>query len=509
MSRRTRTLLLSAVALVVLGAVLAVLLLLPPAEDGDTTATTVPDTSVTLVKIGEKVTVSSVKVTTPDETFTVAPDKNGDMVVLGYEDLPQDTYVYESLTEYLREITALRLIADTPEHPEDFGFDAEKRSTTIEVTYSDNSHFSFELGDTSPSGEGCYLRKSGSSAIYLVDQEFAGTVAQPSTTYLSVAPITAPQPESEDEALVVRDITFFGSVRPQPVSFQISTDVLENEQQAQVLSGYYLTEPFFRNCRSDTPYLSPSSYYDFTASGIAKVRPTAADLQRYGFNNPYSAFTISLSIKKTVKNNNIETGETTTDISFKNTFQYTVKLGKETMGGERYAVVYTEDELIPLVYTVDPTTLVWTEAQYDDMADLLMFFHYIDQVESMTITLNNKSTTFELTHYPDEEERDDQMMVTIEGTQYPTDDFRTLYSDLISIMRTGSTNTVPSVEPTMTIQIRSNLSLAKSTWIKLYQQTAGKYAVLHSSGELYTVNAKNVEIFMSRCEKYIRGEKLE
>lgn len=511
MSKRTRTLLISAIALVALGALLAVLLLLPDVGDGGgaTTTTTANDPTVVLVDKAKDVTVSSVTVKLENETFTVAANKDGDLAVQGYEDLPQYPTAYESLADALLSFGAYRLIQDNPAHPEDFGFDTDKGGfASLEVTYSDNTTFAFELGDLSPSGEGYYLRKADSSAVYLIDTDFVYTVAADSTYYLSTTPFTAPSATESNEEVVVRDVTLTGSVRPSTLSFQISTDVVEKGQQAQVLSGFYVTKPYLRNLKSGTNMLSSSSYYGFAASGIAKVRPTAADLAKYGLNDPYSACVANVSVKKTTETTDKDTGEKTTTISFHNTFEYTVKLGKETENGDRYAVAYMDGEMVPLLYTVTPSSLVWAETQYDDIADELLFFTYIYQVEKMDITMDGKTTSFDLTHNAEAEERDDQLTVISNGKQYPTADFRTLYTELMQITRKEALAAKPTGEPLLSIDIVTNTSIAHTGWIKLYRHNAGQYAVLHDTGELYLVDAKDVESFMATYRKFLNGDKI-
>ncbi len=509
MSKRARTLLVSAIALLTLAALLVVLLLLPDTSgSGDTeTTTTVPDTTVVLVDKGSNVTVSSVTVTLPEETYTVSPDENGDMVVKGYEGLPSYAAGYETLTEALLGFGAYRMITDSPEHPEDFGFSDEAASTAaLTVKYSDETDFSFEIGDLAPSGEGYYLRKADSAAVYMIDTSFVSTVAPASTYYLSTAPLTSPTAESTDEEVVVRDVTLSGSVRPEPLTFQISTEVLEEGQQAQMITGFYLTKPYLRNVKSGTNLLSASSYYGFSADSVAKVRPTAADLKQYGLTDPYSECVANLSVKKTTTEIDPDTGEETTSISFRSTFEYTIKLGNETEDGDRYAVVYTEDEMIPLLYTVTPSSLAWAETQYNDIADTLLFFTYIYQVEEMTITMDGTSTKFDLTHDSEAEERDNQLTVIANNKQYGTANFRTLYSKMMQIERNGSTDVKPTGEPVLSIDIVTNTSVAHTGWIKLYRYSAGKYAVLHDTGELYLVDAKDVEEFMADYRKFLNGE---
>ncbi len=506
MSKRTRTLLISAISLVVLAALLTVLLLSPAPSTGDDDDNTPQDTTVSLVSKTGKITVASVKVKTPDETFTIVTDKEGVMTVQGYEDLPGVDLSYEALATALLEIEASRLIAEAPEHPEDFGFDGN--TSSVEVAYSDNTTFAFELGDVSPSGEGKYLRKAGSTAIYLVDTTFAGTVAAKSTTYLSKTPFICPETKGDNETVVMRDVVLSGSIRKEPIAFQISSDPVVEGEQSQIMSGFYLTKPYLRSVISETDLINAATYYGFAANDIVKVRPTDADLKAYGLTTPYSTCVSNICVQKKTTEMDKTTGKETTTVSFHSNFNYTVKLGNENKDGLRYAITYIEDEMIPLLYVVDPRSLAWTETQYNDLADTLLFFTYVYQVDKMSVTLNNKTTVFELTHDLDAEEASERMKVISNGRRLDIEDFRTIYAAMLRIYRNGSIDKPPAGKPTLRIDIETNTSIAHAGWIELYQHSAGKYAVLHDTGELYLVDAKDVEQFIMNYENFLKDQKI-
>ncbi|MBP3435643.1 MAG: DUF4340 domain-containing protein [Clostridia bacterium] len=526
MSKRTRTLLISAIALAVLLALLFTVLLLPGATTGNgtgdettaaATTTTIgfkPTTAASSTKptgtVESKSNIHSVTVTTPDETFTVATNEKGYLRVKGHEDLEDfvNTAYYSYLIEELTDITALCMINSAPEHPEDFGFDPEKGCTArLDVTYTDGSTISFEVGDKAPSGEGYYFREGSSSAVYLVDNEFVDTVSQPSTSYLSMIPIAAPtatQTNSNDTA-VVRDVLLSGTVRPDAISFQVSPNPTNTGENAQIMTGYYLTEPFYRNLKSGTDMLSVTTYSGFVASDIAMLRPTEADLATYGLDDPYSLCTVNLSIQKSTTTKD-EDGNETTTLSFYNTFEYTVKLGNTVKDNEecRYAVVYHGDELVPMVYEVITSSLKWAEVQYDDLADPLLFFTYIDEVETFSLTLDGKTTVFELTHYPDKEDADETMKVVSNGKRYNTATFRDLYQSLIGIMRVESTTDKPAGSPVLTVEVQVNTETSRDSWVKLYRYSAGKYLAEHDTGEIYLVGAKDVEETLKQCREFVK-----
>lgn len=524
MSSRTRTLLISVIALVVLLALLIGVLLLPGTTDNEGGGqTTTAATTTTIVfkptsptgntqptgTTGSSSTIRSVKVTTPKETFTAETNDKGYLRIKGHEDLEDfvNTGYLSYLVEELADITALRMIQSAPEHPEDFGFDPEKGCTAkLEVIYADGSAIAFEIGDEAPSGEGYYFRESSSSAIYLVDAEFADAVSQPSTSYLSMSPIVAPttaQTNSGD-TVVVRDVLLSGTVRPEPISFQVSQTPQNKDDNAQIMTGYHLTKPFYRNLKSGTNMLSVSTYSGFIANDIALLRPTEKDLAAYGLDDPYSLCTVNLSIQKSTTTTD-ENGEESTTFSFYNTLEYTVKLGNKVKDNEerRYAVVYHGDELVPMIYEVTTSGMVWAEAQYDDLADPLLFFNYIDEVEAFTIALDGKTTKFELTHYPDKTEANERLKVVANGNRYDTDTFRDVYQALMGILRIESTTDKPSGDPILTLDIRTNTEASRSCWLKLYRYSAGKYLVEHDTGETYLVGAKDTEDALNQCRKLI------
>lgn len=514
MSSRTRTLLLSVIALAALMAVLFVFVL-PMADnpegEGTATTTTKPTSTIEFKPhestapitkptgtTPSKSGIDSVTVTLPDETFIIEPNEKGYLRVKGHETLEKyvSTADYSYLIEELTHITALRMINRAPEHPEDFGFDPKKGcAAKLDVVYDDGKTISFEIGDEAPSREGFYFREGSSDAIYLVDAAFVDTVSQPSTGYLSKLPIAAPattQTNSGDMA-VVRDVVLGGTVRPAQISFQISEEAKTAGENAQIMTGYYLTEPYYRTLKSGTNLLAVTAYSGFVASDIAALHPTDEDLKKFGLDNPYSTCTVSLSIQKTTVSQD-EDGNEVTSMSFYNTSPYTIKLGNTLKDDEdsRYAIVYSGDTLIPLVYEIVTSSLPWAEVQYDELSDPLLFFTYIDEIDTFSVTLNNETTAFKLTHYADEEDISKNMKVVANNRRYSTTAFRDVFEAFIGIKRHESTTEKPTGEPELILDIETNTESSPDRHIKLYRRSASTYFVEHDTGELYLVMATDV-----------------
>lgn len=126
-SKRTRTLILAAIAVVVLGGLLAVLLLLPSGEEG-ASSTASSDPSVTVLDkskdaegslVDNPVKALTIQLKEEEITFSMVDDE---LVADKYKDLPVNTYNIGSLADDVASITAARKV-ESQEDPAAFGFD--------------------------------------------------------------------------------------------------------------------------------------------------------------------------------------------------------------------------------------------------------------------------------------------------------------------------------------------------------------------------------------------------
>ncbi len=503
MSKRSRTLLLSGVALLALAGVLtALLLFLPEAPQEDNSVT---DTSVVLLNKSET-TVSAATIALQEETFELATteDKNKILYIKGYEALPRHVYRMDELGAALLKITATKKVVDTTDNPQSFGFDTKDGCrASISVTYADNSTFAFEIGNLSPAGEEYYCRVKDKPAIYLLESSFVETVAAPSTNYISDTLFSAPEAGSEDDSVVVRDLTLGGSVRKEPI-------VMHNNAQPPapgetlVLSGFYLSKPYYHAVNATSELINISTFTSATATEVVKAFPTAAELKACGLDTPYSRCVVTLAVQRSTTTGVGDDQETT--ISFHDAFETTVLLGNKDENGNYYAVVLQEGEIIPALYTVSPDAVPWAEMQYDDIADIMLFFQYVYNLNGISFTADGVTTDMRFTHDLEAEDNDDKLTVTIDGKQYDTPGFRALYSLLLGIYRTGSVDKKPTGTPLLTIALDPIDKDTPASTIKLYAYSAGKCVALHETGEQYLVDSKNVNLFLSNYRRFLNGE---
>ncbi len=541
MSKQVRTLILAGAAVIALVALLLVLLFLLPGGGEDASSLVSSDTSVTVLDKsvdadGQTVDhpIKSIQITIRDETYTLSQNDDGDLVADSYRDLPINTYEISSLESALTTITATREISSNPESPADYGFTGEFAQTLSEadtssdsssdasaessqgepsvtvgltsritVTYHDDSVHSFEVGRESPAGEGYYLRKVGSEPVYLVESTFADTVSQPSTAFIGLNVVTSPSVQTDDDSgqVVLRDIELTGRVRTSPLVLRYAT-----EADNLLFSDYVITKPYYRATNSSSDVIeSFTTYTSVTAAGVEKAYPTSEDLKQYGLDDPYSTAVFTLAVQTTKEAEN--SGEEDT-ISYYNIQKHTIQLGNQNEDGEYYALVYNEDERIPVIYRFSAASVSWAEAQYDDIAETMLFSNNIDSVSSIIVTANGQETEFQLEHFPDETARDDQLKVTVGGEVYDTGSFRDLYQVLMSIYRQGTAPGEVSGDPVFSLRLVPLEESGSAVDLSIYKYDPNVFIVRCATGETYAVNATEVNNAIKQIENYLAGEEV-
>ena len=332
MSKRIRTLVIVAVAVVaLLAASLGVAFLLPQETEEGVDASTQNDTITVLdrSKDSEGNTASSpvkkVEIQTEQQTYTMEPNADGDLAVVGYEDLLVAANRTENLASILATVTAERLVAENPENPADYGLDTPRGVAT--VTYHDDSTAVLEVGDEDPLGEGVYFRLQGEPAVYLVDQEFADTVFQDPVYYISTTLISAPSVRDDDTGgeAILRDMKLTGSLREgQPLSFRRTTTSDSAETQ---LFTYVITSPYMRSFNDSMLQSLLTNATTLTATVAVVAHPTDEQLTEYGFDDPYSVAEFNLAVLQGGSDSSEDTEEEET--VFYNIQAHTVVIGSK------------------------------------------------------------------------------------------------------------------------------------------------------------------------------------
>lgn len=520
MSKRMRTILITLVAVLVLGGGLTAVLLLTDEPDADSSdASDASNPTISLVdktkdKDGKTIEkpVTKVEVSTPSENFTLTDSQEGILSVQAYADLPINTDQVNTLTSALASISANRKL-DNPQAPAAYGFD--KPQATVTVTYADKSTYAFELGDMSGVSDEAYFRESGGSDVYLVNQTFAETVLQKSTAYIGVSLITAPEVKDDDEngEPVMRDVELSGSVRGNEKLVVRQTN--SDDSDTVSLYTYLVEKPYYRGANDENARAAFDNAYSLTADEAYAAYPTDKQKSDCGFDKPYSVAKMNLAVKTTEQKETTGTtapGTTTTDTSeenaqtkYYNVEAHTVTVGKKADDGRYYVMV---DDL-NVIYLVSAGSIPWVDVTYNSVASTMLFLEDITGIQSIAVTEKSNTTTFSLTHDPEAENSDDMLTVTVGGKQTDTANFRQFYQVLMGVKRIADADKQPSGTPDMVIRILPLDSRDKTVEAKLYKTSGSRYTCVMQDGDTYAVEAGSVETVSKQMANYLNGKEVK
>lgn len=509
MSKRVRTLILSAVALLAITGLLVALLLLPENTQNagsGISSTPYEDLSVKLIDKsvdadGKKVEhpIERIDITMPDETFAVQKDADGEMQVAAYADFMPNTTKLNSLVTYLKTIKADRLVKADVQDMSVYGFGGET-AVTVKVTYYDGTEYTFELGTDSPGEAGRYMREQGGDDVYLMASYFASTVTTPSLSYISHTLITAPTANSNDMSgtALLRNMELGGTLRPQKVLFR-----RVNEEDAEILqqSQYVLTTPELRPMEGEIVKAITQST-SLTAASVVCPHPTAQQLKEYGLDKPFSVAVFDLAVLSTQTTTQPD-GSQLKEEYYYNVQSHTVRLGNKTAEGHYYALV----DDIDMVVTLMPTAVAWAEQTYDTLIEPLLFLQKIADMKNIILTVNGTRYDFALTHYPDESDRNKSMSVAYNGQIYSTPDMRKLYQVLMSIRRIGPAQQQPTGEPVLTVEMTPiEGSQGQPVKAELYKLGGAVYLCKQANGDIYQVAESTVSHAIEQLNNYLSGK---
>lgn len=501
--RRLRNLVLTIAGVAVLaGAAVVLPRVLAPVEDEPNEPET-PDTSVVLIDKsrgadGQELDapVKRAHVTSLLGDYTLAMTDDGVLKLENAADLGVNSTSVQTLVDAVASVTAENTIATGVTAFTDYGLD--NPTVTAEVTFADDTTARLELASLAV-GSRYYLRLDGGDTVYLVSGDLANAVLQKPEAFVGLGMIAPPSVNADDAngKAVLEEITLTGTVRnnePMTVRRKRLSD-----SGAFANSSYLLTEPYLADTNS-TVVTDVFGVTEVYAAAVEKLYPTAAQLEEYGLATPYSTAKLVLAAYTgtTDADGNMLTEE------YYNETTHLLRLGKKTEDGEYYALV----DFLDVVFLVDADSVPWAELTYHDFANQYLFLRNLDTLSSITCTLDGATHTFSFQHFPDEKDLDKKLVVTVDGKEYPTDDFRELYKVLMTLYRTGSAPAEPSGDPLLTVRVTSTDESYADREVAIYPYSGSVYIARAENGDTYKVTASRVDDAMQQIRNYLNGDKV-
>lgn len=384
-SKNFKIILFSVIGLIVLGAVVLVLTLTAPDEDGgdsEQTAAATDDPALVLQPEKEG-SISSIYVENPQGSYTVTigeKDKEKTYTLKGMENLDDgllDTSLFGTLEKNLTDMKARSVVEENPTDLAQYGLD--KPQAKAVVTYENGNTFTLLVGNTVTSGAANYVMVEGKNTVYsyyTYSLNYVMTFDNMSFIGTGVIPTIA-----QSDATDISKITVTRKDWDEPLILESLPELPEDSTSIQVFT-YTFTSPYdvYLDLNTGTDYINALS--GLTAEKAVAVNPTEEDYEKYGLADPFcevdelvgeTIYRLYIGDAVTEEVKDEETGVVTT----------------ETLAYYAYS-----NKSPHAIYRISAEKVIWASMKVGDYMSRLFLMPYIYDVD--TFTFKDAESDFEV-----------------------------------------------------------------------------------------------------------------
>ncbi len=517
LSKNTKTIIIAAAVLLVLGVVCLVLLMTEPqdSDSGTSEATSEASSTVsTTVDLTDKsgtnvlsaaitneigsftfnreqravsTTDSEGNVVTTDEYYWVSPEMNGLQ--------PNDSTV-KAFMNCLAGLTANKLVEESAEDLEKYGLKAPL--ATAAVSFEDGSSATLHFGIQNPAATNfVYCRMDDSNDVYQVSNysvsnAFCGITDFVNLTFTDA--YNAEDPKELDYLVVERkDLE-------QPIEISYMFDIQEEAEDINsvitTFNSHRVTSPLVAEIDSTKGQTYCYGLYSFAASSCVAVDATDELMEATGLNDPFCTVT----------------------------FKYGGKRNVLYLGNEIITVTETDDEGTPTltsvagyygmlegndgIYAFTKDSIPWYHTSLEDIISRRPISPYIYTVDKLTITTPEREYLFTVTG-----DADNNSFV-VDGKELNGDKFRQLYQQLISAVGDELYLTDGDYEPYISVKFEyrdeyHEVYGTESDLLEFYQSDDRKNIVRVNGKVLFKVRQIYTERLLDNVDALINGGELQ
>lgn len=498
-SKRTVSLIATSGVAVVLAIVLLLVTLFPHSDaviDSGSAGKSDVDTSVVLLdkSVEDTVTVTRIDCTNKEGGFTLLYNETEKIYQLkGYEDI----LLSKELTNTVSTFSSLLKAVDQIKNPKElstYGLDTPSSSATI--TYKDGTTATVHVGNITPSETGYYVRVEGIDGVYIFESDAVYAYSIMSAAFADTTLISTPSVKKDDKngAAVMKEIRYTGKKYPQPLHIRRS---FHTDMEELTYYSYVISEPYLRGT-SDAASGLYTNFKSLSAVQALILHPTEDQKSRAGFDDPLSVIQVTMAIETPDETDTSETEDAEINKYYNESIS-TVTIADKDDDGNYIAMVNGIDA----IFLIDAAAFSSVaERDYANSVNPLLFAKNVSKINRITIKTTDVDCDLKLEHFPEAEEADDEMKITQGSETYSTEEFRELYTLMMSIMRYDVwTEELPSA-PDLTIHLyNSDGSLFLGA--DFYSVSGSRFAVKTTEGELFTTRSAEVNHFIKQIANYL------
>lgn len=428
--------------------------------------------------------INTLTIQNPSDQFMLVNEGDG-FVVEGLEECSVSDLNINNLTDWFADLTAERQLVSaqemtvgaSEEQLEQYGLD--NPSYKIQIVAADGAIYTLSLGDEAPDASSIYaLYEDG---VYLLNDDILDSVSKDRYSFLDNE-ITEVEPTDYDKAV----IELSGTVRPEPITLEIST-VEQQEEEASESSEengvttteerqYTLTAPTVQAITEASATQVTDGLYSLYANEIVAVNPTSEELAAYGLNEPYSI--VSLQVDGVQ--------------------QFTLRCSAPN--AQNY--VYMTKDGSPFVYMVSASRLSWLKVQMEQLTQTVYEPVALSELSSLEVDGGDDSYYFAVT------QNGEDQSVTCNEEYVDATLFAELYQTITAIPPDDLTSAEPQFDPVLTMTVRY-LDEGRSEDVFVFYPTGDGRVYIELNGEIrYAVLQDIVYQILDNCQQAVEGKEI-
>ena len=351
--------------------------------------------------------------------YKVRIDSNLGVVIDGFEAIPLLQASSKGLFNSVATVTLDTLIRADCTDLAEYGLAEPQAVITIHTDKGED--YRFAIGNETLNKNGYYMCVQGEDDVYLMNKLFSERYLRSVADYCDKKIYKFFDYETD-----FRQLEITGSDQ----SMCVRTVTEEEQKTGLYFEGVILTSPFSASASRTSVDTILSGLVGLNASRVEAVGVTEADYSKYGLDNPVKVkISVYADPNPQYYNDQINVYfDSTKPTGVYEEFTVTYYIG-QTVEHETYLMY----EDYPVVYTVSDETFSFLSQGTDWYCSRLIFGEYIYNVEELVFTYEGKNYAFQL----QDADSKDKMLVTCDGITVNSDDFRTLYGNLVAISHYG------------------------------------------------------------------------
>ncbi len=516
LSKSTKTIIIAAAVLLVLGIVCLVLVMTEPKEDENTSSDTsasepVADESVVITdKEGTQVLTLSVKndkgsytferqeriVTSTDEEGNVSSKTEYYWTSPEMGTVEPNRPTISALMNCMAGLSTKSLVEENAADLEKYGLkDAE---STVKVSFDDGTSAELLFGIQNPAASNfCYFRTADSNTVHQVSYYSVGSAYNAITDFVDLTLTEAYDAENRQELdyLIIerKDLD-----KPMEISYMYDMEAATEDIESVIttFNSHRFTSPIVAEVDSTVGQKVCYGLYGLSAASCVWVEPTTELLKATGLDDPYCKVTFKYGGKRRV----LLLGDeivTTTETEGDDTPDLTTVVGY-------YGMFEGEDA----IYTFSTSSAPWYTCTVEDTMSRRPISPYIYTIDTLTITTPDQEYVFAVTG-------DAEAHKFTWGEQELSDaNFKALYQQLISAIGEELFFSEEEYEPYISIRFSyrdeyHEIYGTPEDVIDFYQSDDRKSIVRVNGTVLFKVRQIYTERLLSNIELLLNGGEVE